>query len=83
MNAVAERFIGSVRRELLDHVLMLNEVHLGSLLHQYQRYFNESRPHQGIGQRVPMKPAQDIDSSKPIEVTSVLGGLHADYRRVA
>jgi hypothetical protein len=46
-----------------------------------QLYFNESRPHQGIGQRVPTKPVLDIDSSKPIEVTSVLGGLHVDYRR--
>jgi hypothetical protein len=46
-------------------------------------HFNESRPHQGIGQRVPTKPVLDIDLSKPIEVTSVLGGLHVDYRRVA
>jgi hypothetical protein len=56
---------------------------LGSLLHQYQLYFNESRPHQGIGQRVPTKLVLDIDLSKPIEVTSVLGGLHVDYRRAA
>src|SRR5882672_6966268 len=80
MNAVSERFVGSVRRELLDHVLVLDEEHLGSVLRQYQLYFNESRPHQGIGQRVPTKPVLDIDLSKPIEVTSVLGGLHVDYR---
>ncbi|HEX8108583.1 MAG TPA: integrase core domain-containing protein [Kofleriaceae bacterium] len=55
MNAVSERFVGSVRRELLDHVLVLDEDIL-ALLHQYQLYFNESRPHQGIGQRVPTKP---------------------------
>ena len=83
MNAVAERFVGSVRRELLDHVLVLDEGHLGALLRQYQLYFNESRPHQGIGQRVPTKPVLDIDLSKPIEATSVLGGLHVDYRRAA
>ena len=53
------------------------------LLRQYQLYFNENRPHQGIGQRVPTKPILDIDLSKPIEVTSVLGGLHVDYRRAA
>jgi putative transposase len=75
--------VGSVRRELLDHVLVLDEGHLGSLLRQYQLYFNESRPHQGIGQRVPTKPVPDIDLSNPIEVTSVLGGLHVDYRRAA
>jgi hypothetical protein len=42
MNAISERFVGSVRRELLDHVLVLDEEHLGSLLRQYQLYFNES-----------------------------------------
>jgi putative transposase len=81
MNAVSERFVGSVRRELLDHVLLLDDQHLASLVGQSARYFNESRPHQGIGQRVPTKPVLNIDPSKPIEVTSLLGGLHVDYRR--
>jgi transposase InsO family protein len=49
MNAVAERFVGSVRRELLDHLLLVDDLHLASLVRQYQRYFNESRPHQGSG----------------------------------
>jgi transposase InsO family protein len=83
MNAVSERFVGSVRRELLDHVLLLDDQHLASLVGQCARYFNESRPHQGIGQRVPTKPVMNIDPSKPIEVTSLLGGLHVDYRRAA
>jgi transposase InsO family protein len=83
MNAVAERFVGSVRRELLDHVLLVDDLHLACLVRQYARYFNESRPHQGVGQRVPAKPVMAIDASKPIEVTSVLGGLHVDYRRAA
>ena len=83
MNAVSERFVGSVRRELLDHVLVLDEGHLGSVLRQYQLYFNESRPHQGIGQRVPTRPVLDIDLSKRVEATSVLGGLHVDDRRAA
>jgi transposase InsO family protein len=83
MNAVAERFVGSARRELLDHVLLFDDQHLASLLRQYQRYFNESRPHQGIEQRVPASPVMAIDPSKPIAVTSVLGGLHVDYRRAA
>ena len=44
LNAVAERFVGSVRRELLDHVLLVDKQHLASLLRGYQRYYNESRP---------------------------------------
>jgi transposase InsO family protein len=83
MNAVAERFVGSARRELLDQVLLVDDQHLASLLRQYQRYFNESRPHQGLGQRVPVPPAIAADPTKPIVVTSVLGGLHVDYRRAA
>jgi putative transposase len=81
MNSVAERFVSSARRELLDHVLLADDLHLASMLRQYQRYFNESRPHQGPGQRIPAGPATVIDPSKPIIVTSVLGGLHVDYHR--
>jgi transposase InsO family protein len=83
MNAVSERFVGSVRRELLDHVLLLDDEHLAALLHEYRRYFNESRPHQGLAQRIPVPRATAPDPTKPIVVTSVLGGLHADYRRAA
>jgi transposase InsO family protein len=83
MNAVAERFVGSARREMLDHVLLLDDRHLESLLRQYKLYFNESRPHQGIGQRVPANDTHHVDLSKPIVVGSVLGGLHVDYRRAA
>jgi putative transposase len=43
MNAVAERFVGSARRELLDHVLLVDDQHLASVLRQYQRYFNAMR----------------------------------------
>jgi hypothetical protein len=76
-------FVGSVRREVLDHVLLLDDQHLASLLCQYARYFNESRPHQGLGHRIPADPVTVIDQSKPIAVKSVLGGLHVDYRRAA
>ena len=69
-------------RILLRSVLQAAAHHHGAR-RQYQLYFNEIRPHQGIGQRVPTKPVLDIDLSKPIEVTSVLGGLHVDYRRAA
>ena len=52
MNAVAKRFVVSVRRELLDHVLLVDDQYLASLLRRYQSYFNESRPHQGLNQRL-------------------------------
>ena len=46
-------------------------------------YFNEARPHQGIGELVPANRTFGIDTSKPIVVTPVLGGLHADDRKAA
>jgi putative transposase len=83
MNAVAERFVGSARRELLDHVIVLDEQHLGGLVQQYQEYFNGARPHQGIGQQVPGRQPDAVDPKKPIVVQPMLGGLHHDYRRAA
>jgi transposase InsO family protein len=83
INAVAERFIGSARREILDHVIVLDDRHLGRIIGGYKGYFNEARPHQGIGQRIPGKPAVAIDITKPIIAKPLLGGLHHDYRRAA
>jgi hypothetical protein len=82
MNAIVERFVVSGRRELLDHVILLGDRHLDSLVREYKVYFNEARPHQGIGQRVP-SGIRHYDLSKPIVIIPVLGGLHADYRRAA
>jgi putative transposase len=83
MNAVAERFVGSARQEILDHVMVLDDQHLGRLVAQYTEYFNVARPHQGIGQRITGKPAVAIDITKPIVAKPVLAGLHHDYRRAA
>ncbi len=52
-NALCERFLGSVRRECLDHLLVLGEAHLRRVLRAYVAYFNHARPHQGIGQAIP------------------------------
>src|SRR3712207_9592942 len=52
-NAICERLLGSVRRECLDHILVVSEVHLRRVLSAYGKYFNRSRPHQGIAQRIP------------------------------
>jgi len=53
MNAICERFLGSVRCECLDHLLILGEAHLRRALRAYVPYFNEQRPHQGIAQQIP------------------------------
>lgn len=86
-NAICERFIGSVRRECLDHMVILSERHLHRVVGEYVAYFNHSRPHQGIGQRIP-DPPDDTGCEEQEGVTRVighpvLGGLHHGYRRVA
>ena len=53
MNAICERLVGTLRRELLDRVLILGEGHLRAVLIDYQVHYNTARPHQGIAQRVP------------------------------
>jgi len=83
MNAIAERFVGSVRREVLDHVLLLGAEHLDALVREYQTYFNEARPHQALGQRRPFGGPDRPDVTKPITRRPVLGSLHVDYRRAA
>ena len=64
-------------------MLLVDDQYLASLLRRYQGYFNESRPHQGLNQRMPTGHVTAIDPSRPLAVTSVLGGLHVDYRRAA
>jgi putative transposase len=82
-NAICERFLGSLRRECLDFFLILNVRHLRRILKQYQAYFNEARPHQGISQRIPCRSgaAQLQQNTGTIIAHPVLGGLHHDYRR--
>ena len=52
MNAICERLVGTLRRELLDRVLILGERHLRAVLIEYQPHYKMARPHQGIGQSV-------------------------------
>src|SRR5258708_5898761 len=85
-NAICERFLGSVRRECLDHMLVLNEKQLHRVLRAYVEYFNRARPHQGIRQQVPQGEVTTVppdQRSDRIISVPILGGLHHEYRRIA
>jgi transposase InsO family protein len=85
MNASCERFLGSVRRECLDHVIILGSNHLANLLNEYCfRYFNNSRPHQGIRQRIPSPLAsKKFTTGDSVWSIPILAGLHHDYQVAA
>jgi transposase InsO family protein len=80
-NGVAERWVGSVRRELLDHVIVFNERHLTRLLNEYVRYYNDDRTHLGIEKDAPKaRPVTRRSSSRATVVShSRCGGLHHRY----
>lgn len=85
-NAICERLLGSVRRECLDHLLIVSEAHLHRILNEYVKYFNWSRPHQGINQQVPEPrgtAARAVRAGGHIVAFPILGGLHHEYRKVA
>jgi len=85
-NAICERFLGSVRRECLDHLLILQEKQLHRILRAYIQYFNQARPHQGIRQQIPERYGEPVPLDHQrgqILSLPILGGLHHDYRRSA
>lgn len=55
-NAIAERFVGSVRRELLDKILILNSIHARRVLSEYEDHYNNHRPHRSLDQAAPLRP---------------------------
>ncbi len=89
MNAICERLVGTLRRELLDRVLILGEAHLRAVLTEYQGALQHGRPHQGIAQRVPdtecdIQPAIAINvDARQIRRKPVLNGLINEYARAA
>ena len=89
MNAICERPVGTLRRELLDRVLILGERHLHAVLIEYQAHYNMARPHQGIGQSVPgderdaSRATMTDAGSERIRRKPVLGGLINEYTHAA
>jgi len=79
-NGFAERLIGSIRRECVDHFIVLGETHLRHILRAYARYYNEIRTHLSLDKDAPV--------SRPVQRTGIIrshalpGGLHHHYVRV-
>jgi transposase InsO family protein len=80
-NAYAERFIGSLRRECLDHILALDERQLLRVVGSYVAYYNRTRPHLALAKDAPeTRPGQRCDAGTIVAVPEV-GGLHHRYER--
>jgi transposase InsO family protein len=81
-NSFAERYVGTLRRECLDHLLIHGERHLRRILAEYARHYNEHRPHQSREQRPPLhESGQPIDMTTRIKRRQVVHGLISEYRR--
>src|SRR5215471_17357947 len=81
-NGIAERWVGSCRRELLDHGIALNERHLKRLLSEYVSYHHEDRTHLGLGKGTPGCRIRCVTSGRVLSHDR-LGGLHRRYDRAA
>jgi transposase InsO family protein len=76
MNAIMERWVGSVRCELLDRTLIVNAAHLRKVLAEYESYFNGHRPHRALHQASPLRALPDpIDTDTTVLRRDRLGGL--------
>jgi transposase InsO family protein len=85
MNAIAERWIGGCRRELLDRTLIWNRAHLRRILRDYETDHNQHRPHRSLSGAAPLKPLPepvDLDLYR-IRRQAQVGGLINEYRLVA
>jgi len=80
-NGVAERWVGSCRRDLLDHVIILNERHLKRLMSAYLHYYHEDRTHLGLSKDTPAGRLTEIRGARAAQIQSLsrLGGLHRRY----
>ena len=84
-NGVAERFVGSCRRDLLDHVIVLNERHFKRLMTEYLHYYHDDRTHLGLNKQTPAGRMKNLHRGGHGKVVSMprLGGLHHRYDRAA
>jgi transposase InsO family protein len=82
-NPFAERLIGTLRRELLDHVIVLNERHLHRLVSSYLTYYHHSRCHQALGGNAPEARAVEPPARGAVIAIPQVGGLHHRYTRAA
>jgi transposase InsO family protein len=80
-NGVAERWVGACRRDLLDHVIVLNARRLKRLMNEYVRYYHEDRTHLGLNKQTPAgrKTVKGTPMHTKVIATPKLGGLHHRY----
>jgi putative transposase len=81
-NGIAERWIESCRRDLLDQVIMVNEAHLKRLITEYVHYYHEDRTHLGLGKQTPTERIPSTGRGRVVAFPR-LGGLHHRYERAA
>jgi putative transposase len=78
-----ERVIGSIRRECLNHLIVLSQEHLRKVLNGYVRYYNNTRPHESLGKNSPIPRVIESAKKGPIISIPEVGGLHHRYQRAA
>ena len=79
-NGFAERLIGSIRRECVDHLIVLGEAHLRRVLQAYARYYNDIRTHWSLAKDAPV--SRPVQRTGAISSHAILGGLHHHYVRI-
>jgi hypothetical protein len=84
-NAIAERFVGTVRHELLDRILIINQRHAAAVLREFQGHYNDHRPHRSLGQAAPTRA---LPHHAPTEIPKIkrrdrLGGVLHEYQQAA
>jgi transposase InsO family protein len=84
-NANAERFVGTICRELLDRIVIVNRRRVAAVLQQYARHYNDHRPHRALGQAAPTRPLPHHTTTeiRRIRRSDLLDGLIHEYRQVA